>query len=505
MKIIGRQSERDQLRRYYESNRPEFLALYGRRRVGKTFLVKEFFNNDFTFYATGLAGAPKSKQLEAFTDALRLYGMPDTRTPDSWLQAFGLLRQLIGQSNRMGKKVVFIDEMPWFDSPRSGFLTALEYFWNSWASSQPDMLLIVCGSASTWMINKLLKDHGGLYNRVTQRMHLMPFTLGECEQFFKESHMSLSRYQILEYYMVFGGIPLYLDKVSTLGKGLSVAQSIDRLCFADAAPLRYEFSDMLASLFKAPERHHLIIRALAKKAKGLTRDELIKSTKLPNGGNLTKALEELEQSGFIRQYKCFDKKRKQSLYQLIDFFSSFHFRYLADFQGGGENYWAQFSNQPAHSAWTGYAFEQVCLLHVPQIKRKLGISGVLAPVYSWRSMKPSDAIGAAKTTKPSAKLGAGHGDSDVEKTGPKPHGAQIDLVIDRKDQIINLCEMKYSIDEFGIDSAYYEKLRNKKAAFIRETKTRKAVHITMITSYGLIHNAYWNHVQSEVTADDLFD
>jgi hypothetical protein len=496
MKIIGRVQEQADLREYYESDRPEFLALYGRRRVGKTFLIKEYFNNDFTFYATGLANAPKESQLEAFTHALRLYGAEDldnngdnTNTPRTWLEAFGQLRKLVERSMRPGKKVLFIDEMPWFDTPRSGFLTGLEYFWNSWASSRPDILLIVCGSASTWIINKLLKNHGGLYNRVTQRMHLQPFNLGECEKFFRESHIELSRYQILEYYMVFGGIPLYLGMIR---KGLSVAQNIDRLCFGEDAPLRNEFGDMLSSLFSEPARHQLILAALATRNCGLTRDEIIKASGLSDGGSLSRALEELEQSGFLRRYQGFGKKRKDSFYQLIDFFSAFHFRFLADLPASGAGYWAQFSASALHGTWSGNTFEQVCLLHIPQIKRKLGITGVISPVYAWRSSasKPSTAATSQATAN-----------SEVDS---RQRGAQIDLVIDRNDQIIDLCEIKYSIDEFAIDAALDENLRNKRSAFIRETRTRKAVHIIFVTVYGLTHNSYWNNVSSEVTAEDLF-
>jgi AAA+ ATPase superfamily predicted ATPase len=488
MEVIGRKAEQEDLQRYYESDRPEFLAVYGRRRVGKTYLIKEFFKNDFTFYTTGLANAPKSGQLEAFAEALRIYGgqsaahstaqsAMQSAAPKSWFQAFLLLRNLLEQSDRIGKKVVFIDEMPWLDTPRSGFLSGLEYFWNSWASSRPDILLIVCGSVSSWMINRLLKNHGGLYNRVTQRMHLAPFSLRECEEFFQKSAVMLSRYQILEYYMVFGGIPYYLGMIH---KAYSVAQNIDRLCFAEGAPLRNEFEDMLSSLFRNSEQHRLIIRTLAKKAKGFTREELLKATGLPNGGNFTKVLEELEQSGFLRRYRGFSKKTKESLFQLVDFFCNFHFRYLVDLDGGEEGYWAAFSATPGHNAWSGYAFEQVCMAHLQQIKQKLGIAGVIAPVFSWRSTHNAD-------------KGSSH-----EK------GAQIDLLIDRNDNIVNLCEMKYSIDEFVIDAAYDKQLREKRASFIRETKTRKAVHLTMVTTYGLTHNAYWGNIQSEVTAEDLF-
>jgi AAA+ ATPase superfamily predicted ATPase len=490
MKIIGRKKEQEDLRSYFESPRPEFLAVYGRRRVGKTFLIKEFFKNDFTFYATGLANAPKSEQLEAFSAAIQAYGNPAeaTEVPDSWLKAFIQLKKLVAQSNRAGKKVIFIDEMPWLDTPRSGFLTGLEYFWNSFASSRPDVLLIVCGSVSSWMINKLLRNHGGLYNRVTQRMRLTPFTLLECEEFFRECGCGFSRYQILEFYMVFGGVPHYLGMIR---KSLSVTQNIDRLCFAADAPLKNEFNEMLSSLFREPQRHTAIIRALAGKAKGLTREEIISTTKIANGGNLTKALEELEQCGILRRYYGFDRKRKESLFQLVDFFSNFHFRFLVDMREGAEGYWLACSNKPGHGSWSGYAFEQVCLAHLSQIKARLGIAGVIAPAYSWRSRGEED-VRPTTAQSPASDIGEPQG------------GAQVDLVLDRDDNVINLCEMKYVADEFVISKGYDRQLREKRAAFIRQTKTRKAVHITMVTTYGLEHNTYWGNIQSEVTAEDLF-
>jgi hypothetical protein len=138
-----------------------------------------------------------------------------------------------------------------------------------------------------------------------------------------------------------------------------------------------------------------------------------------------------------------------------------------------ENYWTNIIDNAAHRAWSGYAFEQLCLMHTPQIRRKLGISGVLTYSSSWRS----------KNSKP---------------------GAQIDLVIDRNDRIINLCEVKYAADEFTITKDINNNLRKKRSVFMEETKTRKTVHVTFITTYGVKYNEYQGNIQSEVTMDDLF-
>ncbi len=368
--------------------------------------------------------------------------------------------------------MIFLDELPWMDTPRSGFIAALEHFWNSWASARPDIMLIVCGSATSWMIDKLIKNRGGLHNRVTRRMYIEPFTLGECEAYYKANHIVMSRYQMLESYMILGGVPYYL---SLMDKSMSLAQNIDALCFSPNGGLRDEFSSLYASLFRNAESHIKIVEALGRKTKGLTREEIIVATKLPPGGTFTKTLEELEQCGFIRSYNAFGKKNRDKLFQLVDFFTLFHLNFIRDNRYNDEHFWTNSIENARHRAWSGYAFEQVCLAHIRQIKERLGIAGVLTGVSSWRSQE------------------AGTGT-----------GAQIDLLIDRNDNVINLCEMKYSIAEFVIDKKYDEVLRNKKAAFIRETKTRKAIHQTMVTTYGLKRNEYSGLVQSEVRMEDLF-
>jgi len=376
---------------------------------------------------------------------------------------------LLEYNRKKGKKVVFIDELPWFDTPRSGFITGLEYFWNTWASSRPDILLITCGSSTSWMINKLLKNHGGLHNRVTRRMAVEPFTLAECEEYFQKNKIVLNRNSIVESYMIFGGIPFYL---SLFEKGLSLAQNVDKLCFTKNGQLRDEFSILYSSLFKNAQNHELVVKTLAKKKMGMTRKEIIQGTKL-QGGGLTIVLEELEQCHFIRTYNAYEKKTKERLYQLIDFYSLFYVNFIKTVKPNDEHFWTNPVKNAKHYTWTGYAFEQVCMQHVAQIKHKLGISGMLTYIAAWRSKK----------SKPAA---------------------QIDLLIARNDGIINLCEMKYTDDEFVIDKELEANLRNKKSTFISEEKVRKTVHITMVTTYGVKRNQYWGSIQSEVRMDDLF-
>lgn len=469
MQIIGRIAEQTALKEYAESDKAEFVAVYGRRRVGKTFLIKEFFNNRFTFYITGLANTDIQMQLRNFNAAMQQYGKMHYPLAHTWFDAFEQLTHLIKRSSRKSKKIIFFDELPWMDTPRSGFITALEHFWNGWASSQPDILLIVCGSATSWMINKLIKNHGGLHNRVSRRMYIEPFTLGECEEFYRKNNIAMNRRQIVESYMIFGGIPYYL---SLIKKRFSLAQNVDALCFAKTGALREEFSSLYASLFRHSENHIKVVEILGKKTKGLTREEIVKSSKL-QGGGLTKTLEELEQCGFIRKYNAFDKKNKYHIYQLVDFYTLFYLNFIRKNKYSDEHYWTNFIENAKHRAWSGYAFEQVCMAHIRQLKHALGISGVLTHVASWKNIK----------------------------TAP---GAQVDLLIERNDNVINLCEMKYANTIFAIDKKYHENLRNKKDIFINETKTTKSIYITMVTTYGVKQNEYSDIVQSEVKIDDLF-
>ncbi|GHV58164.1 hypothetical protein FACS1894182_09220 [Bacteroidia bacterium] len=471
MALLGRQEEQRIIHQLVESEKSEFLALWGRRRVGKTYLVKEYFKQDFSFYISGLQSATKKEQLANFNSALNFYGKMPYPELNSWLDAFRQLIHLLEHSQKQGKKVIFIDELPWLDTARSGFLTGLDFFWNTWASARKDILLIVCGSATSWIIDKLLNSRGGLHNRVTRRMHISPFTLSECEDFFRHKKMNFDRKSIVDAYMIFGGIPFYLEMFE---RGLSVAQNVDNLLYKKDAPLKNEFLFLYASLFKNYENHLKIVEALSAKTKGLTREEIIKASGISNGGGLTTLLEELEQCDFIRSYNGFGKKTKSTLYQLADFYSLFYFNFLENRKIKDEHFWMNFIDNAKRRAWSGYAFEQVCLAHVKQIKQKLGIAGVLTNISSWRS-------------------------------NDKDHAAQIDLVIERNDRVINLCEMKYAGEEFVIDKQQDENLRNKRAAFRNETKTSKTLYITMITTYGVKHNEYWGNIQSEVVMDDLFE
>lgn len=470
--IVGRETDLATFQELYKSDKSDFVAVYGRRRVGKTFLIRSAFEGKITFQVTGLSNASMMQQLTNFNLALRKATPEQANAPaNDWISVFQQLILFL-ESSKDSKKVVFIDELPWFDTPKSGFISALEHFWNSWASGRDDILLIVCGSAASWMINKLINNKGGLHNRVTKRMKIVPFTLHECEQYLQTKNALLDRYQIIQLYMAFGGIPFYWDEVKP---GLSSVQNIENICFSENGLLRTEFNNLFKSLFNKHEKHSSIVNALAQKGMGLTRDEIIDETGLPNAGSTTRLLNELEESGFMLKYNPLGKKSRNSIYQLVDFYSLFYLKFLKDSQPKDANQWINAIDNPKHREWSGYAFEQVCLCHLPQIKNALGISGVYSTTSSWRSA----------TVK---------------------NGAQIDLVIDRRDHVINLCEMKFSINPYLIDSKYADELRNKIGVFKTETKTRKSVFLTLITTYGLQSNIHSvSLVQNDISMDALFE
>ena len=468
--IIGREKEISILNSVYNSGKSEFIAMYGRRRVGKTFLIRSVFKDRFTFQITGLANVSLKHQLANFNISLNNADTKhDYEHSKDWLTAFSqLTKYLIAQK---GKKLVFIDELPWFDTRNSKFIQALEHFWNSWASARKDIKLIVCGSATSWMINKLINNKGGLHNRLTKKIKLLPFTLYECEKYLRSKNNNLNRYQIIQLYMSIGGIPFYWDEVKP---GLSAMQNIENICFSETGLLRNEFTNLYRSLFNNYTKHIKIVKTLAKKSKGLSRDEIIKLSRLPNSGGTTKLLEELEESGFIRKYIPFGKKKRNSLYQLVDFYTHFYLKFIENTQITNENNWLNAVDTPKYRAWSGYAYEQICMWHLPQIKKRLGISGVYTTVSSWRS------------------------------TSSK-RGAQIDLIIDRRDNIINLCEVKFSINPFTFSKKYANELRNKIGIFTEETKTRKSVFLTMLTTFGVKQNIHsLGLFQNELKMKDLF-
>ena len=471
--IIGREKEQIELLSLLEKEDSQLCAVYGRRRVGKTYLVRETFNYQFCFQHTGVAKGTLRQQLTAFRNSLTAAGMR-CAIPKTWLDAFELLKQLIIAAPA-GKKVLFIDELPWMDTPKGNLIGALESFWNGWATArkEKDIILIVCGSATSWINKKLLKDKGGLRGRLTCRIKVVPFTLRECELYARGANLAFARKDILELYMILGGIPYYW---SFLKKGLSAAQNIDQMFFSETAQLRDEFDALYAVLFKSPKNHLNVIECLSDGRKsGMTRDDILRESKLSDGGTFSTLLEELEECGFIRRFASADTAETNALYQLVDNYTLFYYLCIKKNAFSDEHYWSNTFTSTSHNAWKGRAFERVCLQHIRQVKTALGISGVRTNVCSWFTR-------------------------GTENT----RGAQIDLVIQRADGVTDLCEMKHSAAVFTIDKDYAQDLENKVDAYRRLSKDKRTVHLVMVTTEGIARNSYINIIQNEITLDDLF-
>ncbi len=470
--ITGRQKEIELLNTVLNDNRSHFLAVYGRRRIGKTFLIREFFGGRFTFMHSGLFEGKLNDQLYAFSSSLKDAGYQQKKAIHNWLEAFDALKELVLESKEH-RKVIFIDELSWMDTPKSKLIMALEHFWNGFASSRNDIILIVCASATSWMLSNVVHNKGGLYNRLTEQLHIQSFSLKDCEDYINNKNIALNREQIAQYYMIFGGVPFYWD---FLQKGYSLQQNIDNILFSREAPLKNEFDYLYASVFKKPQVYIRIVETLATKKVGMTREEIIQRSGIINSGDLSHKLEELESCGFIRVYYAFGMKKKNAVYQLIDSFTLFYYQFLKS-RPTDEHFWSNQINTPAVNTWAGLAFERLCLLHINQMKQKLGITGIISEVNSFYCQA----------------------DPDKGITG-----SQIDLLIVRKDQVINLCEMKYSSSEYTVTEKTDRSIRNKINDLRISSGTKYAIHPTIVTTYGLLPNSYSNNIQSVITLDDLF-
>jgi uncharacterized protein len=481
-KIIGRKEEQRLLERLYRSESAEFLAIYGRRRIGKTFLISRFFKNlGIYFEVTGSKGSSKEQQIQNFYQEFLALFKSEAKTtlPNNWSEAFDLLREQLIAIPTSQKIIIFFDELPWLCSPKSGFLQALEYFWNRHASRMPNVILIICGSAASWMIKKVIYDRGGLHGRLSAEIRLQPFSLLEVEEFFQSRQIELTHTQIVEIYMATGGVPKYLSYVE---KGKSSAQTIQSLCFTPQAPLLKEFHKLYSSLFEDAYRHVKIVSFLSHKREGVTQKELFQKTEIPLGGRSYEILEELEESGFIMGMQAHGKQIKEKKFRLIDEYSLFYLMWIDKAKGtiicGEKDFWIKLHRTPAWNTWAGYAFENICLSHVPKIKQALEIGAVSAQVSHWQYSPNREKI---------------------------ERGAEIALVIDRADRCINLCEIKFCQTEYEMTKKDAEDLERKKAVFIEKTKTKKAVFTTLITPYGAVENRYYlSSVQNQLTLSCFF-
>lgn len=473
--IIGREREMEELSRCMESNRSEFVIVYGRRRVGKTFLVDSFFEGLFDFTFVGGHNLTKAKQLRGFAKALKraanMEKQPELKT---WEDAFDALEEYLESLPADKRKVVFIDEMPWIDTAQSEFVEALEYFWNGWGARRTDIVFIASGSVTSWMMDNLVDNSGGLHARITHNIYVRPFTLRETSEYMQSRGFTLDYYSVLQLYMIMGGIPFYL---SLLNPNESLLANIDRLYFRRNGELRTEFDELYSAIFKNADKYLQIVSILNQNKEGLTYAQIMKMSGLA-GERLTTVLRNLEKCDFIITFTQFGNKSRGTLYRLSDFYTLFYFKYIDKADSKDEEWWTHNHNSRMVESWQGRTFELVCLTHLPQIRQKLGISGISTSASSWRYV-PANAV-------------------DGE------HGAQIDLVIERSDRVINLCEMKFSVSKFIVTKDYEERIRTRMQIFREKTKTNYSLVNTFVTTFGVSDGLHRSIVDNELTADDLF-
>ncbi|MBK8622878.1 MAG: AAA family ATPase [Saprospiraceae bacterium] len=473
--MIGRQKEIQTLEKVYRSGKPELVAVFGRRRVGKTYLIRQYFYGKIDFELTGLKDGTRLQQLRNFSYSLKEARKDEELppTPKDWLEAFHQLKVFLeSQTDDQKRCVVFIDELPWIATGRSDFLTGLSYFWNSYAS-KANIVVVICGSATAWMTQKIINNKGGLHNRVTNQIFLQPFTLAETEAFLLYKKVFLDRYQIIMIYMAIGGIPLYLEQIQ---EGQSAVQNIDRICFHQNGFLRNEFDNLYSALFSNADRYMMIVEALSSSLKGIERSEIVRQTNIKDGGGLSGMLRDLEMSGFISSYVPIGKKKKNTLFRLIDCYSLFYLRFIQNIPKTESISYQSLSQTQTWKTWTGYAYENISLIHIHFIKTALGISGIQTKQYSF-----------------------------ITKATVEHEGIQIDLLIDRADNVINLCEVKFYNEEFIISKSDAENLRKKKSIFKHVSKTKKQIFITLLTTFGIHQNKNSIGLIDQVlTVDDLF-
>lgn len=478
--IVGRKREMEQLEKLYASPQSEFVVVFGRCRVGKTYLVRELFEGRMAFHHTALSPFEMEaygqrelllhQQLAVFGQSLRDYGDYHDVPPKDWLQAFQWLKDFLSSKPKSRRLVVFLDELPWMDTPRSGFVTAFEHFWNGWGAGQRNLMLVVCGSATSWVNDKLINSTGGMYGRTTCEIHLSPFSLGECKQFFERNNCPMNDYDVIQTYMVMGGIPYYLAYIDN---GMSLPQNIDFLFFSKKGKLRQEFNRLFKSLFVNPQKYIDVLRFLSKRKGGYTRKEIAEALGMASGGGLSDLLQSLEVCDFIMRYVPFGCSARHTHFKLTDMFCLFYFHFVEAKTKFSTAFWQENFSAPTVNAWRGLAFEEICFVHQNKLKEALGIKGVHTEVSAWRN-------------------------NDVDDH------TQIDMVIDRNDRVINLCEMKFCSDDFVIDKSYERELRHKVSVFVNQTKTKKTTRLTLVTPYGLKHNMYTGIISNVITMDSLF-
>lgn len=478
MNLVGRENEIKELLNIYNTDNSDLVAIYGRRRVGKTYLINQTFDNNFDFKHAGISpnelDNEKSilkQQLSQFYNSLKIYGMKENKVPLDWYEAFYMLSKLLKDKYDNKKQVIFIDELPWMDTPKSNFISAFEGFWNSFANGR-NIMVIICGSANSWIVNKLINNHGGLYGRVTKEIKLSPLSLKECELLFNKKYINFSRYDIVQAYMAVGGIPYYLNYFEPK---LGIYENIDKIFFSKIAPLKIEYDRLFASVFNNSNLAKKIVELLSTKNIGYTRGEIVKKLSIDNNKTTGDTLNALLSSDFVIKYRPLTKDRKTLYYKLIDPFCIFYLKFVKDATSLDIDLYSNEAQTQKVITYRGIAFENVCFNHIEQIKNAIKISSIRTNQSTF-----------------------------IYKAEEDKKGAQIDLIIERSDNIINLCEIKFYSNEFVNTKEKHLFLVNKNEALSMFIPKKQIIKNILITTFGIKENGYQWDYDKIITLDDLF-
>ena len=491
MEIIARKREKQILESVLRSKSSELVCVYGRRRIGKTYLVRNFFescDNVIYFELTGQKQesgeyAPLKYQLANFKYQFERTFDRDIPQPTSWQNAFTVLRKETERfKDSTSKLILFFDELPWLCSPRSGFFEALDQAWNTTFERQPNVKVIVCGSAASWMLKKIIHAKAGFSRRITHKIRLTLFSLKETKEYLLFKGFDLSSRSVAEIFMMLGGIPYYLNFMSP---HKSIYQNIEDECFDINGRLVDEYAIIFNSLFKNSENHKKVVEYIASKHKGVLLEELTGKFSSLKGGSLSRILDNLVSSSFIKKTPPLYNEAKGTIYRLIDEFVLFHLKWIKPaprsiFESPSTLYFQNRAQSNSFKSWRGFAFERLCLKHEYQIRQSLGIHKILSipsMVYFY------------------------------DQQGKR--SSQIDLLFERADNVISICEIKHSESEYELTKADVNSLMRKKEDLRRylalKKKTQKDIHIVYVTTNGVYLNKYFHQLQpSVVKLDDLF-
>lgn len=471
--MIGRGLQIEQLNEALNSSKSSFIAITGRRRVGKTYLIDEVYKKNICLRVTGIQDGDLKAQLVNFTEKISEYSnKPIFAIPQNWQETFLHLKSYLKTLSKNKKQVIFLDELPWMNTAKSGFIQLLAHLWNDFLSKESHFILVICGSSTSWITQKIVNDKGGFHNRLTHHIKLNPFTLSETKHFLHSKNIKLTDSSVAEIYMIMGGIPFYLENIK---QGESPTVSTERMCFLEGGILKNEYGNLYKAIFDSPVNHEAIIEALANSKQGLTREDIINKTKIKSVGSYQRAIEELLISGFVVEEYPFGRKKRGTIYRLVDEFSVFYHKFIKNNRKNQAGIWQILSNSQAYKIWSGYAFESLCIKHVSEIKKAMGVQNVYAETSSYRHV----------------------GDKTED-------GFQIDLIIDRKDAVINLCECKFYESTFEITKKYASQLKLRKSAFRIATNTKKNIFITLISNHPIKENEHsLESIDVRITVSDL--